>query len=55
MNHVLEHGYEGWFVTERGLRPLSEFVHATHQRPLLHDVLARAYVNNFIFVHRPPA
>jgi hypothetical protein len=49
-DYLCEFGYRGFFFHDSGLRSLSEFSADVHQRPFLPNVLARDYVNNFVFL-----
>ncbi len=51
--HLQGLGYEGWFYGPRGLRPLSEFDPAVHQRRTPGRFWeAPGYCNNFLFAPR---
>lgn len=47
---ILDMNYEGFFLQKDILTPLKEFDYEIHQKPFLQDVMAKEYVNNFIFV-----
>ena len=48
MTHLRDQGYDGWFLLDGTLQPMTAFIPAIHQR-----VGAVPYINNFIF--RPVA
>lgn len=46
---IIALGYEGFFISRDGLRPLSHFSYETNQQPFLNNVMCKDYINNFIF------
>lgn len=43
-------GYDGFFLKDHALEPISSFSYDVHQKPFLNDVASKNYINNFIFV-----
>ena len=43
-------GYQGFFLIDDVLRPLSEFSYGKWQEPYLQNVTDKRYINNFIFL-----
>jgi FkbM family methyltransferase len=48
---ITDFGYEGFFMDQGRLRPLSEFDVSAHQIPDNLGVKRRAYIDNFLFLH----
>ena len=48
-NSIVQHGYDGFFLANDSLIPLSKFSYGVHQEPYLDDVNSELYINNFIF------
>jgi hypothetical protein len=46
---ILQQGYDGFFLSNGSLNPLSKFSHSVNQEPYLDEVSQKLYVNNFIF------
>ena len=47
---ILNHNYNGFFLVNGSLTPLKEFSYELNQKPYLENVMAKGYVNNFIFI-----
>jgi FkbM family methyltransferase len=52
-DEIINLGYQGAFLSENNLVPLSEFSYTSHQQPYLDEILrhghSQKYINNFIF------
>ena len=46
---ILNLGYNGFFLKNGNLLPLESFSYESNQMPFLQNVMAKEYVNNFIF------
>ncbi len=49
-NVILDLDYEGFYLNNGQLMPISFFSYETHQAPYLRNVKNKNYINNFIFV-----
>ena len=43
------HGYQGYFLVDKSLIPISSFSYKTNQLPYINNRSSRRYINNFIF------
>ena len=48
--YILSLNYDGFFLVEGSLMPLTDFSYERNQKPYLKNVMVKEYINNFIFI-----